>query len=232
MIIWTPRFIISFTLLLILGLSGATMLTNGMLNGYYAPGLILLLWTLGGGACLFFLSVRARSFWVRLGGGIGCLWSVLSGLTCVLTLLPLTSQSTMLLYTATATSCVLLACYVCLSIAHVSWQRWDTMFFRTIPALLLLTGFAFLLRSHTWSSLTFVMLVALLILSIAIWWIRPSCWREQAGPALLFGLAPLTLLSQVLPDGINSEPGFFFAQVAFLCLILATLCLSRCELLH
>src|SRR5690349_704479 len=199
--VWTPRFIIGFALLVVLGLSGATVLTNGMLNGYYAPVWILLAWALGCSSCLFVVAVRARSVWMRLGSGMGCLWGVLSGLTGVLIIMPQASGSVVPLYAATAGVCALTACSVCLSIGRTLWGRWDTVFFYTAPVIagLIVTG-AFLLSSRSWPSLALSVLVVLPALNCAIWWLRPSCWHGQAGPALLFGLAPLLLLGQVLPN--------------------------------
>src|SRR5262245_20155321 len=79
-IIWTPRFIIVFFLLLTTGLSGASILTRGWLNGYYQAGWVLLAYTAVNLGSWISVSICARSPWVRLGGIFGCLWAILMGL--------------------------------------------------------------------------------------------------------------------------------------------------------
>jgi hypothetical protein len=92
---------------------------------------------------------------------------------------------------------------------------------------------------------------AALFLSIAIWWLRPSCWQHQPGPTLLFGLSPLLLLTIAIPNsvlhepdfflaqlvsfriysyGANNETHFFLAQVSLLCLLLAAMRILKCEI--
>src|SRR4051794_29410632 len=45
LIIWTPRFIIIFFLVIVIGLSAASILTRGWLNGYYPAGWVLMAYT-------------------------------------------------------------------------------------------------------------------------------------------------------------------------------------------
>src|SRR6266576_1443001 len=66
-IIWTPRFIIIFFLLLVIGLSGANMLIRGWLNRYYPAGWVLMAYTVLNLGSWIFVSKYARSPWVRLG---------------------------------------------------------------------------------------------------------------------------------------------------------------------
>ena len=78
-VIWTPHFIIIFALALIIGLSVASLLTQGMLNGYYPPQAVLLVLValaLGGWIAVARL---VRSLWTRMGGIFGSIWAVFKG---------------------------------------------------------------------------------------------------------------------------------------------------------
>src|SRR5947209_19245557 len=73
-IIWTPRFIILFALVLVSGLSIESVLTQVILNGQIAPGAVLIMHALPIVVCWLMLAIRTRSPWLRLGGIFGILW--------------------------------------------------------------------------------------------------------------------------------------------------------------
>src|SRR5437764_380430 len=95
-IIWTPRFIIIFFLVLVVGLSGANMLIRGWLNGYYPVGWVLIAYTVVNLGAWICVSIYARSPWVRLGGFFGCLWAILTGFAFALSLFSIDPGSIML----------------------------------------------------------------------------------------------------------------------------------------
>lgn len=224
-IIWTPRFVVIFALTLVIGLSIASLLTQGMLNGYYPPQAILLtlvIFALGGWIAV---AIFVRSLWLRVGGIFGCIWAVFMGIYLVVSLLPIDPTASILLHLNASTNSALLGSYICLSIDHTPFHRWDGWFFRLAPLLgvgAVAAGY-FLLPSDISSlrNLENTTVSVTLILCILIWWIRPSCWRSQPGVTFLFGAAPFILCLLTLP-GIKDREGhfFFFTQVALLSLLL------------
>src|SRR5436305_991687 len=97
-IIWTPRFVVIFALMLVLGLSAASLLTQGMLNGYYPPQAILLtlvIFALGGWIAVVIL---VRSLWVRVGGIFGSIWAIFMGTHLGISLLPIDPNASILLH--------------------------------------------------------------------------------------------------------------------------------------
>src|SRR5579862_5092441 len=82
-IIWTPRFIICFALTLVVGLSLASLLTQGLENHYYDANPVLI-----GEATLLcvawiVLAIWARTFWARIGGIFGSLWTISTAMSLV-----------------------------------------------------------------------------------------------------------------------------------------------------
>src|SRR5947209_17166351 len=108
-IIWTPRFIIIFFLLLVIGLSGASMLIRGWLNGYYPAGWVLMAYTVLNLGGWISVSKYARSPWVRLGGTFGCLWAILMGFAFALSVFPIDPDTIMSAHATAAASSALLA---------------------------------------------------------------------------------------------------------------------------
>ena len=224
-IIWTPRFVVIFALTLVIGLSTASLLTQGMLNGYYPPQAILLtlvLFTLGGWVAVVLL---VRSLWMRIGGIFGSIWAIFMGIYLVISLLPIDPTASILLHLNASTNSALLGSYICLSIDRTPFHRWDGWFFRLAPILgvsAVAAGY-FLLPADLPSlrSLESTTVTVTLILCILVWWVRPSCWRSQPSVTFLFGTTPFILFLLHLP-GITDREGhfFFFMQVALLSLIL------------
>lgn len=234
--IWTPRFMIVFFLLLVIGLSGASILTRGWLNAYYQAGWVLLAYSvvnLGSWICL---TLWARSAWVRLGACFGCLWAIMIGLTFVVSVSPIDPHAILLTHALATASSAQLGSFICLSIARTPLRRWDRIFFFFAP----LVGaiFAIVLFFLTPGEMRSLALLEAYIatgelwLCTAVWWVRLSCWRTQPGPAFLLGIAPIIQLTLMQPVNSNSESVVFFSQVMLLSLLLGALRLLQCELSH
>lgn len=227
-VIWTPRFIIIFALALIIGLSVASLLTQGMLNGYYPPQAVLLALValaLGGWIAVARL---VCSLWTRIGGVFGSIWAVFTGISLVISLLPIDSGSPLLLHLSASTNSALLGSYICLSIDRTPFYRWDSWFFRLAPILggcaVAATYFLFPADPPSFINLESVTVTVILILCVLIWWTRPSCWRSQPGLAFLFGTTPFILLLLTLLNVTDKEGHLFFlTQVALLSHLLGIL---------
>lgn len=236
-IIWTPRFVVIFALALVIGLSTASLLTQGMLNGYYPPQAVLLILAtlvLGGWIAVVILTC---SLWVRIGGVFGSIWAIFTGIYFVVTLLPIDPNSSILLHLNASTNSALLGSYICLSIDHTPFHRWDGWFFRLAPTLgaCAVAAIFFLLPAadpHSFRNLESATATVTLILCILVWWTRPSCWKSQPGVTFLFGTTPLILFLLHLPN-ITDRAGhfFFFTQLALLSLLLGILRVLQGEII-
>jgi len=235
-IIWTPRFIIIFFLVLVIGLSAASMLTTGYLNKYYLPGWALIAYTVVNLGGWISVNICARSFWVRLGSTFGCLWAILMGITFALSVFPIDPYHIFLIHTIAAASSALLACFICISIAYAPLQRWDRDFFFLAPILggILVAALFFHAPAKMHTSLVLEEYIATVELwfCTAIWWLRFSCWRTQPGPAFLLGIAPLIQITLMQPVNSYNETTVFFSQVMLLSILLGTLRILQCELRH
>jgi len=233
-IIWTPTFITLFALVLVVGLSMITILIQGWLNGYYAGTTVLL----GYLPPIVFLwiavLVKARSAWVQAGAAFGCLWSLFTAGNFWLTSLVAAPQTSSIAQMNMATNSALLGMSICLSLAHTPFQRWDNWFFRFLPLLVIALPVAEYLRipkdAEAFSLIESFSATLLLYLSCAVWWLRPSCWRYQPGPAFLFGIAPLILLVFVMPNLVGREQVFLFQQIFLLCILLGAMRVLQGEL--
>jgi hypothetical protein len=238
LIIWTPRFIISFFLVLVIGLSGATMLTTGYLNKYYLPGWLLIGYSIANLGGWISVSICTRSSWVRLGSAFGCLWAIMMGFIFALNLFPHTidAQATFLVNASASASSALLACSICLSTAWTPLKRWDRIFFLTAPIIgIIFVAIFFLYTPVTMrSSLLLELYIATveLWLCTAIWWLRPSCWRTQPGPAFLLGVVPVIQILLLQPLNTYNESIVFFSQVMLLSVLLGSLRILQAEIRH
>lgn len=235
-IIWTPGFITTFALVLVIGLSTTSLLTQGWLNGYYTPEQVLLAFLaciLGGWLTLAFI---ARSPWIRLGAGFGCAWVFFAGMNLVATMFSVDVNSPIIAQINAATNSALLGSYICLSIDHTPFRRWDRVFFRFAPLLaaILVATIYFLSPPPARQARVVESSIAgiTLYLCLFVWWARPSCWQVQPGPTLLFGLLPITQLLLAIPKLASGESNFFFLQVTYLWVLLGILRLSQYELKH
>jgi hypothetical protein len=132
-IIWTPNFIVIFALLLAIGLSMGSVLTQGWLNKYYPAEVILLIYT----ALIFIrwclVILRARSSWIRIGAIFSAIWTIFSGLNFVISLIAIDPHAPIIAHLNVTTNSALLAAYICLSTARMPSNRWDSRFFTVAP---------------------------------------------------------------------------------------------------
>ena len=223
-VVWTPKFIILFVLVLVIGLSADSVLTQGWVDGYYRA-----IWVLFGNLALLLglwigAVVIARSWWIRMGAIFGCVWAIFSIINLVTMLFNFELRTAVPAYLNATFSCALLGAYICFSTAYSELRRWDIWCFR----LAILIGFVFILVGLLFpsSSATIPAVLATdigavaAILSILVWWVRPLCWRTHAGLTFFFGAAPAIVLLLSLPNVTNVRVNFFFTQVSLLCLML------------
>jgi hypothetical protein len=129
-VIWTPDFIVIFALLLVTGLSVASILTQGWLNGLYSSSKILLTYAVLIFGTWFTIVIKARSLWVRVGAVFSCIWALFNTFAITLSIDP---QASLIVHLNAATNSALLAAYICLSVARTPLRRWDNWFFRLAP---------------------------------------------------------------------------------------------------
>ena len=236
LIIWTPRFIIIFFLVLVIGLSTASILTHGWLNAYYPAGWPLIAYTamnLGGWIAVY---ICTRSPWVRLGSLFGCLWAIMMGLTFAMTMVLSGSNTTILTQTTVTASTALLGSFLCLSIARVPFQYWDHIFFLLVPIISSMTVIAHFLitqsAAHSFFLLEEYITTVELWTCTAIWWLRLSCWKTQPGPTFLLGIAPIIQLTLIKPVNINTESSVFFSLFMLLSIFLGILRIFQEEFIY
>jgi hypothetical protein len=226
-IIWTPSFIIIFALVLVLGLSAEGIVTQGWATHFYPRDWTLLAHVLIVLGLWISIVIRVRSYWIRIGGLFACIWAFFTGFYLVLDLLPVNHNVPIVAHLNAATAIALLGSFLCLSLDRTPFRLWDARFFRYIFIVGTIFGAAaFLLMPANKQSLSILesdIAITSLVLSVLVWWIRPSCWKAQPGPTFLFGIAPAILLFLVIPNGIDAATNLFLSQIAFLCLILGTM---------
>jgi hypothetical protein len=245
--IWTPRFIVIFALTLVLGLSIESLLTQGWLNSYYTGWWVFQAHVILICICWLALLVFAHSSWVRIGSIFGCIWSLFMTLNIIVSTLHTDLASRVLALVNAAICLALLGSYICLSIDKIPFGRLDAWFFGLAPIAgsIAVVLIYFLTPAHVRSLTTLENAIATtaLILSLLVWWIRPTSWKAQPGPTFLFGCVPLILLLLAISGtGFNpsnyflanvvlhpiselltNETNFFFSQAALLCLFLGTM---------
>ena len=226
-IIWTPRFIVLFALTIAIGLTADSLFTMAWALHYITAAWVPLGHVVLIAACLLTVVCVARSWSSRLGGIFGCAWAIFTSIGLLLTLITLAPTSPVPAYLNVATSSALLGTYLCLSLRQTSLTTWDGWFFSM--ALLVSLGVLFLTyflippADRSLAPIASGIAATFLILSILVWWLRPSCWKTQPGPTLLLGLTPaIFLLLNVTTLG-KGQPNFFLSQVAFLSLLLGTM---------
>lgn len=236
LIIWTPRFIITFFLILTIGLSTASILTRGWLNAYYPAEWPLIAYTavnLGGWIAV---CICARSPWVRLGGIFGCLWAILTGLTFAVTMFSTDSAALIQTHATVTASTALLGSFFCLSLTRTRLQQWDRTLFLLAPIIGSTIVIAYFLITPDSTGPFFILEKYITTIELwtcsAIWWLRFSCWTTQPGPTFLLGIAPIIQLTLMQPANINTESTVFFSQVMLLSILLGTLRILQGELCH
>lgn len=235
-VIWTTRFIVLFALTFVVGLSAESLFTTGWLNGYYPGG-----WVLLGHVALIFgcwitVVLVTRSWWARIGAIFGCIWALFITINLTVNLHAVDPSSPIFAHLNAAMSSALLGAYICLSIEHMPLRSWDTWFFILAPIVgscaVLLMYFLTPADNRSLSTIESDVAAVALFLCIFVWWIRPSCWRAQPCPTLLFGIAPTITLLLSIPNIATNEANFFLGQVSLLCLLLGAMRILQCELRH
>src|SRR5579859_1464101 len=234
-VIWTPRFIVIFALILVIALSASSPLTQGWLNSYYPAGFVYLGYMALIFGSLIALLWLARSPWVRLGAVFGCVWALMTSIGFALNLLSIdTPPASIAQHLHAATYSALLGTYICFSMARAPMQRWDSWFFRLAPISGGVVVMAFFvlapaeLRSFDYIESS-IALVAL-YLSALIWWVRPSNWQTQPGPTVLFGVIPILLLIFTVPNAVDDQTRFFLTQILLLCFLLGSIRMLQGEI--
>ena len=243
-IIWTPRFIVIFALTLILCLSIESLLTQGWLNGYYSGLWIFqvhVVFVCLGWLALLFLT---HSSWIRIGSIFGIIWALFMTMHIIIYSLNTDLALKVHALINAATCIALLGSYICLSIDKTPINRLDAWLFGLAPMVVcIVVALNYFLTPANERSLTTLenaIASTALILSLLVWWIRPTSWKFQPGPTFLFGCVPLILLivalsakdfnpsnyflakvlSRPIPYLLTNDSNFFFSQVALLCLFL------------
>ncbi len=215
--VWTPFFMVTFALLLILGLSADALLADGWIAHFYSGQWIMLTQVVIVGIAWLLSAIFARSEWVRIGGIFGCIWAIFMGIDIMIISVSGDVGSPLIPPVNAALCIALLGAYTCLSMDQIPFHRWDAMFFGLAPigGILAVALAYFLTPAGTWSLAMFEGYVAAtaLVLATLVWWLRPSCWKAQPGPTFFFGIAPLLLLLLAIPSGGFNESNFFLAQV-------------------
>jgi hypothetical protein len=235
-IIWTPRFIVIVALILIVGLSTASVVTQGWFNKYYSSGPALMLYTVPNLICWIILFRYARTRWLRWGIIFGYLWTLLTALYYRLNYgfidphIPTTLHLQVAIYSALALA------YICISLAYVPMGRGDIWFFRLAP--IVIGGFflAQLVLRFVFGRIALgmeaIIFSEILYFDVLVWWARPSCWKKQPGPTFLFGLIPFLEIALTISPTATEEMKFFFMQVSLVVMLIGILRLLQCELRH
>ena len=228
LIIWTPRFIVIFALLLVVGLGGASLLTQGWLNSYYPAPVPELLFDIFAFGCWVAALFYARSTWVRLGAIFSIIWTLFSATNYLINLfVPVTQTWTLVAHLDGARNISLLGCFICLSIAHTPFSRWDAWFFRIAPVIgIVAVAFAQVhapVELRTLAQFENHTTNIALYLCICVWWLRPSCWKAQPAITFLLGINPVVQRVLGIPFPHNGEPTLFFTLVLLLFFALAAL---------
>jgi len=190
------------------------------------------------------LLVITHSNWIRIGSFLGIIWALF--MTIHISIFALNNDLSLRVHSLlNAATCIsLLGAYICLSIEKTPINRLEAWLFGLAPIIvcIVVTLIYFLTPSseRSLNSLENAIASTALVLSLLVWWMRPTLWKSQPGPTFLFGCVPLILLilalfakefnpsnyflAKVLSGPISSistnEANFFFSQVALLFLFL------------
>ncbi len=226
-VIWTPRFIVLFLLVLTMGLSLQSVLTMVWSNHIIQAPWVLIAHMLCITSLLLALICTSRSWWLRAGGIFGCIWTIFSALNQLFGFVTLEPFSPIPAYLNAIMSSALLGSYTCFSLAGTPLTTWDKWFFRiTLGIGVCATGIIFFVTVATGGAPSAVEsgIAALeLVFSVLVWWLRPTCWQIQPGPTFLFGLTPTLTLLLTLTSLGKGQTNFFLNQVALFACLLATL---------
>jgi len=224
MVIWTPRFIVLFTLMLAAGLTIDSMFVQGWANHLIVAAWVLLGHVVVATGCLLGIIVVTRSRWIRLGSIFGCAWAIFTGINLLWTPTMLGPTSPIPAYMNAAISSALLGSYICFSLEQTPLSRWDGWFF----SIALLVSLCVLFLSYVLMPIDSRSLAAVgsgiaatcLILNMLVWWLRPSCWKTQPGATFLLGVMPAIFLLLAIPSVGRGQTNFYLSQVAYLAFLL------------
>ncbi len=232
-LIWTAKFTVIFALSLVCGLSAASIITQWWLNGLYSGAVVLMLYSVLLIAAWMIVLLRVRTPWVRMGAIFGVIWAIFTGISFLFEQLAVDVHLPSVAHLNAVTNTALLASTLCFSLARTALRRWDSWFLRVVPVVgcvLVVVVYLFMpVASRSLSSLESTIAAIALYLSIAVWWLRPSCWHRQPGLALLFGLASIIQLLLSVPHLVDSGTNFFFVQLTLICYLLITLRICQAE---
>jgi hypothetical protein len=251
-VIWTPRFILAFGLMVVVGLSLESVLTQGWLNLLYMGQWIFQGHVVLVTIAMLALLMRARTRWVRVGVMFGLAWAVFMTIDILVQVVLGIGALDILAHVNVLICLSLLGCSICLTIDRFPQSRWDAWVLGLLPLLgVAATGLLFLLaHDHSLFGLENIIATVALVLSALSWLLRPSCWRAAPALTVLFVLIPVILLgldienagynavnfflARVVLSAYNNvslrETNFFFSQVAILSLLLGTTRQLKCEL--
>lgn len=250
-VIWTPRFIVFFSLTLVLGLTLESLLTQAWSIRWFTGTWIFMGHIVAVSICWIALLVtsRSRSRWLRTGALFGLIWAAFMAINIVVQAILVQPSGYLLAHINAASSLALLGCYLCLSIDRLPTNRWDAWFLSLIPAVgAVLVGLLYFLRAdRSFFGLENAIIIVALILSVLVWWMRLVWWKHAPGPTFLLGVVPLIVMilyiGYVRSSSFNlfpvhvtltatatlssRETVFFFSQVALLGLLLGTMRLVK-----
>lgn len=255
-IIWTPRFLLGWLLILVLGLSITSVMTTSWSNELFialpfSVQIIMLLEIVLVALVWLIIGIFTHSFWLRVSSLFGGLWALFMVVSVLANSWGMSATSDLQAYFNVASCVSLLGGFLGLASDGMLLKRWDHLLLILIlPGVILGVGGTYLLTSSA-NDLTIENAIAAgaLISSCAIWWLRPSCWKTQPGSTFLLGVVPLILLLQAVSNGsmhnmfllqvanpatkarLNPN-NFFLAQVALLALFLGFLRVLKSEKSH
>ena len=250
-IIWTPAFLLTFALTLVLGLSAESLFTQGWYNHLFSGQWIILAQVVLAALGWLGLGIVTHSRWIRVGCIFGGIWAIFMGLNIFTNISGIDPNAPIQSYINVATCMALLGAYIGLSIEGTLLTVWDTWLFFLVPILGAI-GVAltyFLTPQASILTVDNAIAAGAMIACSLFWWARPSCWKKRPGPTFIFGLAPVILLMMALINASmhnffllqvtnpQTSPGanmnnFFFAQVILLCLLLGCMRIAKSEIFN
>src|SRR5690348_8063880 len=214
-VIWTPRFIILFAIMLVLGLSLESLLTQGWAIRWFTGIWIFLVHLVLVGAGWIVLLKLTRSRWVRLGAVFGLIFVAFVAINVTLQAILFQPSSYLLAHVNVVTFLALAGCSLCLAIDSLPVRRWDAWVLGLTPVLgVVLLIPVYILRSdRSMAGIENSISIVALIISTLIWWVRPTCWKNAPGSTFLLGSVSLLLLLLDLIYVISNSYNFFPVHV-------------------
>jgi hypothetical protein len=232
-IIWTPRFIAIIALILAVGLSTASVVTQGWFNGYYSSAPVMMLYTVPILVSWIALHRYARTRWLRWGVIFGYLWTILTALYYRLNYGFIDPHIPTTLHLQVAVYSALTLAYICISLAYTPIKSGDIWFFRLAPIAMAVYFLAQLVLRFVFGRIILgmeaIIFSEILYFDVLVWWARPSCWKKLPGPTLLFGLVPFLEIALTFSPATSEEVKFFFMQVSLIIMLIGILRLLQCE---